>query len=125
MIRTLGVLPVFPVVSVRLCEGPEAVREGCHKGLGQARLLKCGDYFVYPSEKLMSELPDDVSSVPENRAYLKVTNCRDARPHVPTDQERTGTPPGRQERAKQWRQAVTNCKSYLSPVVLDWDGPVG
>ena len=71
----------------------------------------------------MSELPDDVSSVPENRAYLKVTNCRDARPHVPTDQERTGTPPGRQERAKQWRQAVTNCKSYLSPVVLDWDGP--
>ena len=43
---------------------------------GWAKLgFKCGDYFVYPSEKLMSELPDDVSSVPENRAYLKVTNC--------------------------------------------------
>ena len=74
----------------------------------------------------MSELPDDVSSVPENRAYLKVTNCP---LRATTRAEGSGTnrnaAPGRQERAKQWRQAVTNCKSYLSPVVLDWDGPVG
>lgn len=39
-------------------------------------------------------------------------------PPLPTDQERIQD---RKEQTDQWRRACNECKSYASPLVLDWD----
>ena len=35
--------------------------------------FKSGGYYVYPSEKLLNDLPEDVTSVAEKKNHIKVT----------------------------------------------------
>jgi hypothetical protein len=42
-------------------------------------------------------------------------------PPLPTDHEERIQ--DRQEQANQWRRVCKKCKSYVSPLVLDWDLP--